>query len=133
MRELFWYVTCFAKVFLLLFFFSQTWYFIIKELFRNTYQVRYCHFFIIEIVVKVWIWYRCQNRIENDYHHDGDQLAFYKNVLIKTQQKEGCSCNPYFAWNEEFQFIWQKMYCIQDNVKCHIQRKESWLRWVLTG
>ena len=34
--------------------------------------------------MKVWIWCRCQNRIENDYQHDGEQLAFYKEVHIKT-------------------------------------------------
>ena len=35
----------------------------------------------------MWIWYRCQNRIENYYHHDGKQLGFYKNVHIKTEQE----------------------------------------------
>ena len=38
------------------------------------------------LLSKVWVWYRCQNRIENYYYHDGDQLSFYQEVLhIKTQ------------------------------------------------
>ena len=48
-------------------------------------------------------------KIENYNHHDGEQLLFYKKVLIKTQceKKEGCSCNLYIiARNEEFPFIW---------------------------
>ena len=46
------YVTCFTKVFLLLFFFSQTWYFCLKKVvsYENTYQVRCYHFFIVEII-----------------------------------------------------------------------------------
>ena len=31
--------------------------------------------------------YRCQNRIENYYHHDGEQLLF-KKIYIKTQSKK---------------------------------------------
>ena len=53
MMEWFCYVTCFAKVFLLLFFFSLKHdIFITKKLFYNTSQVRYYHFFIVEINVK---------------------------------------------------------------------------------
>ena len=29
----------------------------------------------------MWLWYRCQNRIEKYYHHDGEQITYYKNVL----------------------------------------------------
>ena len=35
--------------------------------------------------MKVRIWYRCQNRIENYYHHDEEQLGFYKKLHIKMQ------------------------------------------------
>ena len=35
--------------------------------------------------MKVRIWYRCQNRIENYYHHDEEQLGFYKKLHIKIQ------------------------------------------------
>ena len=38
--------------------------------------------------MKVRIWYRCQNRIENYYDDDGEQLEFYKKVHIKTQSKK---------------------------------------------
>ena len=41
----------------------------------------------LRLLLKVWIWYRCQNRIENYYHHDGEQLGFYKKVHIKTQSR----------------------------------------------
>ena len=39
----------------------------------------------LRLLMKVWIWYRCQNRIEHYYHHDGEQLDFHKKVHIKTQ------------------------------------------------
>ena len=39
----------------------------------------------LRLLMKVWIWYRCQNRIENYYHHDEEQLGFYKKVHTKTQ------------------------------------------------
>ena len=39
-------------------------------------------------LIKVWIWYRCQSRIENYYHHDGEQLGFYKKAHMKTQGKK---------------------------------------------
>ena len=55
----------------------------------------------LRLLLKVWIWYRCQKRIENYYHHDGEQLrienyyhydgeqlGFYENVHIKTQNKK---------------------------------------------
>ena len=37
--------------------------------------------------MKVWIWYRCQNRIGKHYHHDGEQLN------AQGEQNEGYSCN----------------------------------------
>ena len=40
----------------------------------NTHHVRCYHFFIFEVIVEFD--YRCQNRIENYYHHDGEQLLF---------------------------------------------------------
>ena len=47
----------------------------------------------------MWIWYRCQNRIEN-CHHDGQQLGFYKKAHESTEQKEWCSCNFILQANE---------------------------------
>ena len=40
---------------------------------------------LLRLLMKVWIWYRCQNRIEHYYLHDGEQLDFHKKVHIKTQ------------------------------------------------
>ena len=37
------------------------------------------------ILMKVWIWYRWQNRLETYYPHDGEQLGFYKKVHNKIQ------------------------------------------------
>ena len=61
--------------------------------------------------MKVQIWYRCQNRIENYYDDDGEQLEFYKKVHIKTQSKKK-DVLVIFTLQEtnEFQFIWQKLY-----------------------
>ena len=51
--------------------------------------MRCCHFSpSLGLLMKAWIWYRCQNKIENYYHHDGEQLGFYKKVHIKTQGKK---------------------------------------------
>ena len=57
----------------------------------------------LKLLMKVWIWYRCQNRIGNYYHQDEEQLGFYKKVHrawenhryqnTEHEQKEGCSCN----------------------------------------
>ena len=38
----------------------------------------------LRLLLKVWIWYRSQNRI---YHHHGEQLGFYKKINIKTQSR----------------------------------------------
>ena len=50
--------------------------------------------------------YASQYRIENYYHHHGEQLGFYKKVHINTEQKEGCSCNFTSQETNEFKFIW---------------------------
>ena len=42
----------------------------------------------MRLLMKVWIWYRRQNRIENYYHHDGEQLKKKKKDHIKTQSKK---------------------------------------------
>ena len=50
-------------------------------------------------------------KIQNYYHHDGQQSDFYKKSTYQnTELKEGCSWNIYIASNEESQFIWQKLY-----------------------
>ena len=80
----------------------------------------------LRLLMKVWIWYRCQNRTESYYHHDVEQLGTYKN----TEQKEGCSCNLYIARNE-----WVPIYLTkttQENVQLHIQHGERWPRGIVT-
>ena len=55
----------------------------------------------LRLLMKVWIWYRCQNRIGNYYHQHEEQLGFYKKVHrawenhryenTQHEQKKGCS------------------------------------------
>ena len=42
----------------------------------------------LRLLLKVCVWYKCQNRIENYYHHDEGQLTFFKKVRgeIKVSQ-----------------------------------------------
>ena len=83
-------------------FFSQTWYFHHKTHIKWDVIISSS----LRLLLKVWIWYRCRNRIVNYYHHDGEQLSFYKKVHIKTQSR--ISCNLYPARNQEFQFYLTK-------------------------
>ena len=86
------------------------------------------HFCIVKIIAECWFWYRCQNRIEKYYHHDGEQLTFYQKVHIKTQaEKERFFSNLCIAINPN---VFDKIRT-QDNVKCHIQHEGSWLRWIV--
>ena len=73
----------------------------------------------------MWVWNRCQNRIEKFYHHDGEQLAFYQKVHTKTHKlrKEECLyCDLCIAINSN---LFEKNRT-QDNVKqCHVQHEGS--------
>ena len=31
----------------------------------------------LRLLLKVWLWYRCQSRIEKYYYHDGEEITFY--------------------------------------------------------
>ena len=56
----------------------------------------------LRLLLKVWVWYNCQNRIGKYYHHDGEQLTFYQKILhIITHRlrKEDCLCNLCIAIN----------------------------------
>ena len=65
-------------------FFSQTWYFDHKTHIKWDVIISSS----LRLLLKVWIWYRFQNRKENYYHNDGEQLGFYKKVVhIKTQSR----------------------------------------------
>ena len=37
----------------------------------------------LRMLLKVWIWYKYQNSLQNYYHHDGEQLGFYKKFISK--------------------------------------------------
>ena len=54
----------------------------------------------LRLLLKVWIWYRYQNRLQNYYHLDGEKLGFYRKVHIKTRAKGRCSSNLCIARNE---------------------------------
>ena len=77
----------------------------------------------------MWVWCRCQNRIEKYYHDDGEKLTFYQKVLhIKTHRlrKEECFCIC-ITINSNL----LDKNCTQDKVKCHIQYERSSLRWIV--
>ena len=76
----------------------------------------------------MWIWYRCQNRIEKYYHHVGEQLTFYQKVLhIKTHRlrKEECFCNLCIAINSNL--------LDENRTQDSIQNDRSWLKWIAIG
>ena len=79
---------------------------------------------LMRLVLTMWVWYRCQNRIEKYYHHDGEQLTFYQKVLhIKTHRlREECRCNLWIAINSNL----LDKNRTQDKVKCHIQHERTW-------
>ena len=58
--------------------------------------------------LKVWIWYRCQNRRKKYYQHNGEQLGCYKKVYIKTHRLSkkkdiyGCSFAANLSWKKKF-------------------------------
>ena len=102
-------------------FFSQTWNVYYKKV-KNSFITHIKWDVIISsslrLLLKVWISYRCQNRIEKYYQHDGEQLDFGKKVHIKIQsKKKSLHCK-------------KRKNCTQENIKCHIQHEESWLRWI---
>ena len=61
-------------------------------------------------------------KIENYYHHDGEQLGFYKKVDIKTQSKKKDVLVISNLSDKS---------CTQEYVKRHIQHEENWLRWIV--
>ena len=102
-------------------FLSQTWYFYHKTYIKWDVIISSS----LKLLLKVWIWYRCQNRIENYHQHDGEQLGFYSKVHIKTYSK------MFFILQETKNPNLFDKNCAQENVKCHIQHVESWLRWIV--
>ena len=111
MTKRFCYVACFARVFIIVFFLSNMILLSLKSCFITHIKWDVIISSSLRLLLKVWIWYRCQNRIENYYQHDWEQLdGFYKKNTISN--------------------LFDKNYT-QKNVKCHIQHEESWLRWIV--
>ena len=84
----------------------------------------------LRLLLKVCAWYRCQNRIEKYYHHDGEQLTFYQRVPhIKTlAEKRRMFLQSLYC--DKFQFTWQKLYSKQSQMPPR-QREGSLLRWIV--
>ena len=68
-------------------------------------------------------------KIENYYHHDEEQLVFYK-VHVKTQSKKKDVLVILLLQETKNSNLFEEN-CTQKNVKCHIQHEENWLRWIL--
>ena len=127
MTEWFCHVTCFAKVFLLLFFFSQTWCFYHKKVLITHY-----HFFIVEIIVESVNLIQIPKQIGKLYHHDGEQLGFYKKVHIKTQRlnKKKNVFVIFVSQETKNSHLFDKS-GTQDSIKFHFQHEGSWLWWIV--
>ena len=82
----------------------------------------------LRLLMKVWIWERCQNRIENYYHHDEEQLTFYKKVHIKTQSmSKKKDVIVILHCKKQMSFNLLDKNCTRENVQLHLQHGESWL------
>ena len=84
-------------------------------------------------LLKVGIWYRCQNR--KSFHHDEEQLLFYKKVHIKTQSNEK-DVLVIFVLLQETNFNLFDKKCTRENVKCHpysTWKKLTWMNRNWTG
>ena len=91
-----------------------------------THQVRCYHYFIVDIIVE------CVNLIQMAklYHHDGEQLDFYKKKEhIETQSKQKDVLVIFTLQETKISNLFDKN-CTQENIKYHIQHEESWLRWI---
>ena len=72
--------------------------------------------------MKVWIWYRCQNRIENFYHRDEEQLGFYRKAHIKTQSmSKKKDVLVILHRNKQMSFNLFDKNCTQESVQLHLQ------------
>ena len=80
-------------------------------------------------MLKAWIWYRCQKR--KLFHYDEKQLGFYKKVHIKTQGKKKDVLVIFILLQKNKNSSSFDKNCTQENVKCHIQHEECWLRWII--
>ena len=81
----------------------------------------------LRLLMKVWIWYRCQNTIKNYFDNNGEQLDFYKNYISKHGAKKRMFLLSLHCKKRMISNLFDKN-CTQENVQLHIQRGESWLR-----
>ena len=63
-------------------------------------------------------------KIENHYHHDGEQLLFHKKVHIKTQSNKNVFVISILLQETKNSSLFDKN-CTRENVKCHILHEES--------
>ena len=97
-----------------------------------------------DFLLKVWIWYQYQNKIEKHYHQDQEKLLrFYKKVHIRTyrlSKKKGFLAKSSFYFLRKAKMYYKKgriviclfdKSCIQNNINCYILYEISWLRWIV--
>ena len=88
---------------------------------------------LLRLLLKVRIWYRLNNNIEKNYHHDGEQqLYFHKNIQIyRSSKKKKLEMLYFYVLLRKTHYNKWKI-CLfdenrtQDNVKCHIWKEWSW-------
>ena len=68
-------------------------------------------------------------KVENYYHHDGEQLGFYKKVHIKAQSIKDVLV-IFILQGTKNSNLFDKN-CTQENVKCYIQHDSRWRRVIL--
>ena len=77
-------------------------------------QERCYHFPTAEIIVESVSLIQMTNKIEKYYHHDGEQLGFYKKVQIKTYKKKKKKYSLVIfilqETNNVFLFFWKMPY-----------------------
>ena len=84
----------------------------------------------LRLLMKDWIWYRCQNRIENYIIMLDNNYVFIKKYISKHRAKwrmflESLHCKKRMSSN-----LSDKS-CTQENVQLHILHGESWLRGIV--
>ena len=86
--------------------------------------MRCYHFFIVEIIVESVNLIQMSKQIRKLYHHDGEQLGFYKKVHIKTKIKKKAVPVIFILQETKNSNLFDKN-CTHENVKRHIPHEES--------
>ena len=66
--------------------------------------------------------------VENYYQHDGEQLGFYKKSTYQNTEQD---VFVIFTLQDTKNSNLFDKNCPQEDVTCHIQHEESWLRWIV--